>query len=85
VSDDNTLGKLLGCILLLIASVVLGVLAGLYVAVALGRLGHAFHLEWLAHPAVSIVCAVVGGLLFLFFGGRVSRAFEKYKMSWHHK
>jgi len=85
VSDDNTLGKLLGCILLPIVNLALGVLVGFYVAVALGRLGHAWHLEWLTHPAVSIVCAVVGGVLFLFLGGRVSRSFEKHKMSWHDK
>lgn len=85
MSDDNTLGKILGHILLAILSVVLGVLAGFYVATALGRLGHAWHLEWLTHPVVSVVCAIVGGVLFLFFGGRVSRAFEKHNMNWHDK
>ena len=85
MSGGNLIGKILGHILLVIASSVLGVAVGFYVGVALGRLGHAWHLEWLTHPVVSIVCAVVGGLVFLFFGARTSRAFEKHKMSWHDK
>lgn len=85
MSDDNATGKIIGRILLVIVSLVLGVAIGFYVGVGLGRLGHAWDLEWLTHRFVPIICAAVGGLLFVFFGGRTSRAFEKRKMSWHDK
>ncbi len=82
---DNAAGKIVGRILLVIVSFVVGVVVGLCVAIGLGRLGHAWHLEWLTHPLVRVVCAIVGGLLFVVCGRRTSHAFEKREVSWHDK
>ena len=79
MSDDNTLGKILGHILLAILSFVLGAFIGLIVAGWIIEIGRAIGWEWLTHRLVSVVCALGGGLLFVFCGESVSRAWEKYQ------